>query len=210
MAEKSQTGAEAWTRLFSELTSAIEVELPEGRVALDVALSKLASPDRGLRRTTQEAVTEALRPGLRTRGYILNTLLLDKSIDDRLRNYPTWLSARNLSNEASDESVQALVEAVKANYDLPRRWYALKASCSGSRGWPTTTAWPPWPTRTRTSPGTTPATWSWPPSTTSRPCSATPRSASSPSTGSTRPCGRASAAARSAPTPSRASTRTCS
>jgi oligoendopeptidase F len=171
MAEKDQSGSEAWTRLFSELTSAVEVELPDGRVALDVALSRLASPDREVRRTTQEAVTEALRPGLRTRGYILNTLLLDKAIDDRLRNYPTWLSSRNLSNEASDESVQALVEAVKANYDLPRRWYALKASCSGSRGWPTTTAWPPWPTRTRTSPGTTPATWSWPPSTTSRPCS---------------------------------------
>jgi oligoendopeptidase F len=76
-------------------------------------------------------VTEALRPGLRTRGYILNTLLLDKAIDDRLRNYPTWLSSRNLSNEASDESVQALVEAVKANYDLPRRWYALKARLLG-------------------------------------------------------------------------------
>jgi oligoendopeptidase F len=131
MAEKSQTGAEAWTRLFSELTSAIEVELPEGRVALDVALSKLASPDREIRRTTQEAVTEALRPGLRTRGSILNTLLLDKAIDDRLRHYPTWLSSRNLSNEASDESVQALVQAVKANYDLPRRWYALKARLLG-------------------------------------------------------------------------------
>jgi oligoendopeptidase F len=131
MAEKSQTGAEAWTRLFSELTSAIEVELPEGRVALDVALSKLASPDREVRRTTQEAVTEALRPGLRTRGYILNTLLLDKAVDDRLRHYPTWLSSRNLSNEASDESVQALVQAVKANYDLPRRWYALKARLLG-------------------------------------------------------------------------------
>jgi oligoendopeptidase F len=63
MAEKDQSGSEAWTRLFSELTSAVEVELPDGRVALDVALSRLASPDREVRRTTQEAVTEALRPG---------------------------------------------------------------------------------------------------------------------------------------------------
>jgi oligoendopeptidase F len=44
MAEKDQSGSEAWTRLFSELTSAIEVELPDGKVALDVALSRLASP----------------------------------------------------------------------------------------------------------------------------------------------------------------------
>ncbi len=53
LAEKSLTGAGAWTRLFEELTSAIEVTLPgkgeaEGeQVALDVALSRLALPDRG-------------------------------------------------------------------------------------------------------------------------------------------------------------------
>ncbi len=131
LAEKSQSGDSAWSRLFSELTSAIEVELPEGTVALDVALSKLSDPDREVRRTTQQLVTEALEPGLRTRGYIFNTLLLDKSVDDRLRGYPSWLSSRNLSNEATDESVQALVEAVKGSYELPQRWYKLKAKLFG-------------------------------------------------------------------------------
>ncbi|MCW3010588.1 MAG: family oligoendopeptidase [Solirubrobacterales bacterium] len=131
LAEKSQSGDAAWSRLFSELTSAIEVEMPGGTVALDVALSQLSSPDREVRRTTQEAVTVALQPGLRTRGYIFNTLLLDKSVDDRLRGYPSWLSSRNLSNEATDESVQALVDAVKGSYDLPQRWYTLKAKLLG-------------------------------------------------------------------------------
>jgi len=131
LAEKNQSGGAAWDRLFSELTSAIEVETPEGPVALDVALAALASPDREVRRTTQEAVTAALQPGLRTRAYIFNTLLLDKSVDDRLRGYPSWLSSRNLSNEASDESVQALVEAVKGSYELPQRWYKLKAKLFG-------------------------------------------------------------------------------
>jgi oligoendopeptidase F len=133
LAEKSVTGRDAWSRLFSELTSAIEVSLPgeDAPVALDVALSRLASPDREVRRTTQEAVTEALQPGLRTRAFILNTLLHDKAVDDRLRTYPSWISSRNLSNEASDESVQALVHAVKAAYDLPQRWYRLKAQLLG-------------------------------------------------------------------------------
>jgi oligoendopeptidase F len=117
--------------LFDELTSAIEVNLPEEKVALDVALSRLALPDRELRRSTAEAVTLALAPGLRTRAYLFNTLLADKAIDDRLRHYPSWLASRNLSNEASDESVAALVEAVRARYELPRRWYRLKASLLG-------------------------------------------------------------------------------
>jgi oligoendopeptidase F len=133
MAEKAVSGRDAWVRLFSELTSAIEVELPgeEDKVALDVALSKLMSPDRDVRRTTAEAVTGALALGLRTRAYILNTLAHDKAVDDRLRSYPTWISSRNLANEASDESVEALVEAVRANYDLPQRWYRLKARLLG-------------------------------------------------------------------------------
>jgi oligoendopeptidase F len=133
LAEKSVTGAGAWTRLFSEITSAIKVDLDgeDEPVALDVALARLASPDRELRAHVAERVTEALQPTMRIRGYIFNTLLADKSVDDRLRSYPTWLSSRNLSNEASDESVQALVEAVRESYEIPRRWYRLKARLLG-------------------------------------------------------------------------------
>jgi oligoendopeptidase F len=87
--------------------------------------------DRELRRTTAEAVTEALAPGLRTRAFLFNTLLADKGIDDRLRSYPHWLAARNLANEASDESVQALIEAVRGRYEIARRWYRLKARLLG-------------------------------------------------------------------------------
>jgi oligoendopeptidase F len=168
LAEKSLTGASAWSRLFEELTSAIEVELPgageesrggdggdgvsgaqngEGapvrdspggdgaggprRVALDLALSNLVLPDRELRRSTAEAITAALAPGLRTRAFLFNTLLADKATDDRLRHYPNWLAARNLANEASDESVQALIEAVRGRYEIARRWYRLKARLLG-------------------------------------------------------------------------------
>ena len=133
--ELSVTGAGAWTRLFDELTSAIRVELPgqDEPVSLDIALSRLFDPDRDTRRGTAEAVTAALEPGLRTRGYVFNTLLQDKSIKDRLRAYPNWLASRNLSNEASDESVQALVEAVRGRYDLARRWYRDQGEAAGAR-----------------------------------------------------------------------------
>jgi oligoendopeptidase F len=133
LVEKSLTGAGAWSRLFEELTSAIEVTLPKSAepVALDVALSNLMSGDPDLRRATAEAVSAALEPGLRTRAFLFNTLLADKATDDRLRRYPSWLAARNLANEASDESVQALIEAVRGRYEIARRWYRLKARLLG-------------------------------------------------------------------------------
>ncbi len=130
-AEKTQTGATAWSRLFGELTSAIEVPLPEGTVRLEEGLARLADPDADVRRSAAEAVTAGLAPGLRTRAFIFNTLLLDKAVDDRLRGYPTWLSARNLQNETTDASVDALVAAVVRRYDLPQRWYRLKATMLG-------------------------------------------------------------------------------
>ncbi len=133
LAEKALTSSSAWARLFEEQAAAIAVSLPgaEEPVAMEIALSRLFSPDRDERRTTAEAVTEALQPGLRVRGYVLNTLLAEKMVDDRLRAYEHWLASRNLANEASDESVNALVEAVRGRYELPRRWYRLKARLLG-------------------------------------------------------------------------------
>jgi oligoendopeptidase F len=133
LAEKALTSNSAWTRLFEEQTAAIGVTLPDAEepVALEIALSRLFSPDRDERRTTAEAVTSALEPGLRVRGYVLNTLLAEKMVDDRLRSYPHWLASRNLSNEASDESVEALISAVRGRYDIARRWYKLKAQLLG-------------------------------------------------------------------------------
>ena len=78
-----------------------------------------------------EAVTAGLEPGLRTRAFVLNTLLADKSVDDRLRHFDSWIASRNLANEASDESVQALVDAVQGRYSIPQRWYTLKAQLLG-------------------------------------------------------------------------------
>jgi oligoendopeptidase F len=50
---------------------------------------------------------------------------------DRLRSYPHWLATRNLANEASDESVAALIEAVRGRNELARRWYRTKAQLLG-------------------------------------------------------------------------------
>jgi oligoendopeptidase F len=133
LAEKTISGRAAWTRLFSEQVSALQVAIPgeDEPVALDGALARLMSPDREVRRTSAEAVSEALAPGLRTRAYIFNTLVHDKAVDDRLRHYDNWLASRNLANEASDESVQALLTAVRNRYEIPRRWYRLKAQLLG-------------------------------------------------------------------------------
>jgi oligoendopeptidase F len=133
LTETNVTGGSAFQRLFTEQTSAVEVPLPDRDEpgSLEEGLSRLQDPDRERRREAAEAVTTALRPGLRTRAFVFNTLLQDKATKDRLRDYPHWLASRNLANEASDESVEALIAAVQGRYDLARRWYSLKARLLG-------------------------------------------------------------------------------
>jgi oligoendopeptidase F len=131
--ELDVTGSSAFRRLFTEQVSALEVALPDAdaRTSLEEALSRLQHPDRSVRESAAGAVTESLRPDVRTRAYVFNTLLADKATKDRLRDYPHWLASRNLANEASDESVEALIEAVVGRYELARRWYRLKARLLG-------------------------------------------------------------------------------
>ena len=131
LTEKSISAESSWSRLFGELVAALRVGVDGNEVPLDVALSRLQDPSREVRRSVAEAVTRSLEPGLRTRSFIYNTLVYDKSVEDRLRHYPNWLASRNLANEVSDESVLALIQAVRGRYDIPQRWYRLKAQLLG-------------------------------------------------------------------------------
>ena len=182
---RASPAASAWSRLFYEQVSALEVDAAgrggagrAGRRAVAAALARrarcAASPPR--------RVTASLQPGLRTRAYIFNTLLADKATDDRLRHYPNWLAARNLANEASDESVagarRGRARPLRAPAPLvPAEGAAARAS-TASR---TTTAWPRSAPTRRPSSGTRRASSSWTPTTTSPPSSATPRARSSTS-----------------------------
>jgi oligoendopeptidase F len=131
-AEKSVTGVSAWDRLFDELLSDLRVSLDGESLSLDEALARLSRlTDQDERAHVAAAVTETLRPGLRTRGYVLNTILNERAIEDRLRGYDSWISSRNLANEIPDEAAQSLVDAIVARYDIPQRYYALKARLLG-------------------------------------------------------------------------------
>ena len=127
----SPTGPSAWQRLFTTLSSTITVDLPAGETSLTEALSELHAADREARDTAADAISAALERDLDVRGQVFDTLLHDKALRDDLRSYPHWIATRNLANEASDEQVEALVQAVVRRYDLVGRWYRLKGRLLG-------------------------------------------------------------------------------
>ena len=133
LAEKSISSQSAWARLFGELVSALRVGLDERGGA--ARCRALPTPAARARRTAsgRRGGHRDARAGPPDARFIYNTLIHDKAVEDRLRSYPHWLASRNLANEASDESVMALINAVRGRYDIPQRWYRAEGEAARRR-----------------------------------------------------------------------------
>ena len=127
----SVSGRSAWTRFFSQLTSAMRYDWDGEEVTQSEILNKLQSGDRDERRKAAESLTAGLEDKKMELTYIFNVLANDKAIKDDLRGYESWVKSRNLSNKAPDDVVNALVETVTSNYDLVARHYELKRKLMG-------------------------------------------------------------------------------
>ena len=134
LTETSVTGPGAFSRLFTEQTSAITVELSDADEPLQLmeALSRLQDPDRerrarGRGRGHRGAASPACGP---ERSFTTRCFRTRRPRTGCARS-STGSPRRNLANEASDESVAALIEAVQGRYELARRWYRLKARMLG-------------------------------------------------------------------------------
>jgi oligoendopeptidase F len=131
MTKMSVTGESAWSRLFEELSSAISVDINGEPILLSTALADLHAPDREKRKNSSASITKAFKKTLKVHTFIYNTLINDHFIEDKLRNYPTWITQRNMENDASDQSVEVLVDSCTSRYDIAQRWYKLKAKLLG-------------------------------------------------------------------------------
>jgi oligoendopeptidase F len=126
LAEKSVTGRSAWVRFFDEVHGGARYELDGQELPQQSVLTKLYDPDRVQRKRAAESFTTGLKDMQRVNTYVFNNLLADKASDDRLRNYSTWISSRNLANQIDDTTVEALVQAVTSRYNIVARYYTLK------------------------------------------------------------------------------------
>ena len=211
MAEKSVTGRDAWSRLFSEQTSAIRVELPDAdeAVPLDAALSRLQHPDRETRRDRGRGRSAPRSPraaharlhlqharagqGRRRPAAQLLHLALEPQPQQRGQRRVGARAARGDRGRLRRAAALVPAEGAGAGPRAARRLRPRRRDRRRRGGVPLGGRDRPSCRRpTRASP----------------PCSATSSRASSTSSGSTRPRARASAAARSAPTRRRASTPT--
>lgn len=129
--EKRVTGRSAWVRLFSQIMAAMSFDWDGETINQPQLLSKTYDADRSVRERAAAMMTAALDEKQMELTYIFNVLAADKASSDRLRNYETWISSRNLRNKAPDEVVEALIETVTGSYDLVAEHYQIKRALLG-------------------------------------------------------------------------------
>jgi oligoendopeptidase F len=129
LVELSPVGNESWLTLFEKLMG--HLEFGENKRSEEEVLSDLYAGSREVRKAAALVLTEGLQSQLHILTHIFNTILAEKMIDDRLRSYPSWVSARNLSNELDDRTVDALVSSTTERYDIVQRYYEFKTELLG-------------------------------------------------------------------------------
>ncbi len=131
LAVKGLTSRMAWVRLHDELMNARSFWLNGKEYTQPEIMKLMQEPNRDIRKAASESISTGLQESVRHHAYIFNTVIADHATNDALRGHTSWVQSRNMANEASDESVQALINSVKDEYHLVRRFYQLKQRLLG-------------------------------------------------------------------------------
>lgn len=130
--EKDVTSGSAWVRLYEESMARLSYEV-DGKKYNDAQISRLClSPDAELRAKAGKEINKVSKDNSFNVCYIYNMIMKDKAVEDKKRGFKLPMSARNLSEEVSDETVNALAQTVRDNYkNIAWRFYKLKAKLLG-------------------------------------------------------------------------------
>lgn len=130
--ERRVAGSAAWVRLFDQTMAELRFPIDDQELTMSDVGNMLSSSKVEERKKAAKSMGDVLGKNIKLFAHITNTLAKDKEIDDRLRNFATPVSSRNLSNQVEDEVVEALNTAVKDSHaDLSHRYYRLKAKWFG-------------------------------------------------------------------------------
>ncbi len=130
--EKSVTSSAAWVRLYEEQSSRLKFVI-DGKEYNDAEISKLLQDkDAKVREKAGKELNRVSKENAALFTFIYNMVIKDKSIEDTKRGYSRPVSERNLSENVSDEVVDALANTVKENYkNISHRFYKLKSKWLG-------------------------------------------------------------------------------
>lgn len=133
---KASTSYGNWVRMTAGFLAKEERTLPgddgaKGPRSFSEIMSLTSHKDRRVRDAAARALNEILAAHAEVAEAELNSVLANKKIDDELRGVARPDLSRHISDDIESEVVDTLVEAVAGRFDLPARFYGLKARLMG-------------------------------------------------------------------------------
>ena len=123
-----------WTRLYDETLSRLTASVGRETLTLAETLNRLSDPDPKQRKAAAQGLAKALETNAPVLSLALNTVAMEKAVEDRWRKFDSPAASRHLANEVDAASVAAMEEAVVEAYPrLSHRYYALKAKLMGKK-----------------------------------------------------------------------------
>lgn len=127
----SPIGASAFARLFDETMANLKFEFRGESLKEEEILSKLSHHDRDIRKDAANSLSKTLNENLHLLTFILNMIRTDLDIETKLRNYELKESYMHENNQINKKSVDALIKACEANFEISHKYYAKKREILG-------------------------------------------------------------------------------
>ncbi|MDR3514109.1 MAG: M3 family oligoendopeptidase [Caulobacteraceae bacterium] len=123
-----------WTRLYDETLGRLTVKAGRESLTLAEALNRMSDPAPDRRKAAAQGLAKALEERTPVLGLCLNTVALEKQVEDRWRKFANPAASRHLANEVDADAVAALEAAVVERYpSISHRYYRLKARLLGKK-----------------------------------------------------------------------------
>lgn len=133
---KSGPAYENWTRMVSGFLAREEREILAGgkgreKRNFSEISSLLNNQNKKVRDDSAEAFNDILEKNVDAAEAEMNSILMDKKIDDELRGMNRPDLARHISDDIDSEAVDTLIDAVSGRFEIAKRYYRLKAKLMG-------------------------------------------------------------------------------
>ena len=134
-AKKALSGRNAWTQLYTEITSSIRIPMEVDGVQRELSVDEVRAlrtrPERELRAAATAAMYAAYESREHVLTYIFNTLYQDWMLETETRSYPHVLEPTALEDEIPRVSIEGLFAATQANAPVLQEFFKLKAKVLG-------------------------------------------------------------------------------
>ena len=129
---KEQASHSNWVKMTSGFLSIEKAEIlsangKKSSRSFSEISSLISSQDKKVRDDAARAFNIILKKNIKIGEHELNSILVNKKVDDELRHMDRPDLARHLSDDISSAAIDTMIEVVSSNFPLAQKYYKLKA-----------------------------------------------------------------------------------